>query len=146
MLKRLIIGAYDLATRVPGLRRVLQLSRNVYRWLIGKPLLVHFDQRVYLALPPMADRADYDRLTALNAVDAGGSVTPDMYARLGIAPENAPILPLLQRARAELAATVDLDRMRREGSALVRFEAAWTLFQAGETAAALEAFQALVAD
>ena len=146
MVKRLIYGTYHLAIRIPGLRQVLQLLRNVYRWLIGKPQLVHFDQRVYLALPRMADRNDYDRLTALNAVDAVASVTTEMYARLGIAPENAPILPLLQRARAELAAEVDLDRARRQGSALVRFEAAWTLYQAGETAAALEAFEALVAD
>jgi tetratricopeptide (TPR) repeat protein len=120
--------------------------RNRYRQLKGKPGLVYVEGRIFEGLPAMPDKPVYDQLAALNVVDAVRAVTADFYQRLGLDAQNAPVMKLLERARDELFADLDVESARSQGSVLVRFEAAWNLFQNGKTAAAREEFEALLSD
>jgi hypothetical protein len=146
MLRRTILRLYHLTTRIPVLREVSLSMRNLYRRRKGKPRLISFEGRMVESLPDMPDKPIYDRLVALNAVDAVSAVTTDFYGRLGLDPQNAAVIKLLQGARQELFADVDVERARSEGSVLVRFEAAWNLFQNGKTEVARQEFEALLSD
>jgi hypothetical protein len=145
MLKQLIRGAYHVAIQVPFLRGVSLSLRNYYRVLKGKPRLVHFERAVE-TLPAMPDKGLYDKLAALNVVDAVSAVIEDFYTRLGIDARNAPVIKRLSNARQAVASDIDIARSRSEGSVLVRFETAWQLYQSGKVEAAREEFGALLAD
>ena len=145
-MKRLIFSLYHMMTRIPVVGRLSVFALNLYRQLMGKPRLIYHEHRLVEALPRLPDRALYDKLAALNVVDAVRAVTADFYARLGIDPGAAPVMRILTRTRQDLFGDVDPERARHQGSVLVRFEAAWNLFQAGRTAPALETFRALLSD
>lgn len=146
----LIRRAYHLAARVPGLRQLSEPLRTLYRRLKGKPPVERRGGREIERLLALPDRARYDDLATLNAVAAARHASVALHERLGFDARSAPVLRTVQRVHAGLAAGIDLEQARREGSAPVRFEAAWALHLAGETgdpaAAALETFAALAAD
>lgn len=146
MIKRFIFRIYTLTIGIPVLGGLAFFALNLYRRLRGKPPLVYFQHRLVEALPSLPDRALYDRLTALNIVDTVRGASADVYDRLGIDIRTVAVVKLLTRARQELFAGVDLEHARHHGSVLVRFEAAWNLFQSGETTRAIETFRRLIAD
>jgi hypothetical protein len=145
MLKRFILRAYHLTTRVPVLREISLFMLNRYRRSKGKAEFVPFE-RVVEALPAMSDKPLYDKLAALNTVDAVSTVIADFYDRLGIDVQSVPVMKLLKKARQEIFSGVDAARLCIEGSDLVRFEAAWNLFQNGKGDAARQAFEAMLSD
>jgi tetratricopeptide (TPR) repeat protein len=142
----LIRRAYHLAIRMPGLGQLFQQLRNVYRRLKGKPRITEIGGREIELLPAMPDRARYDALATLNAVTAVRRVTADLHDRLGIDQRRAAVPRTVQHVHDALAAGIDLEQARRDGSTLVRFEAAWALYQAGRIEPALQTFGALSAD
>ena len=142
----MIRRAYQLAIRIPGLRAASQHLRNAYRRLKGKPRVALIGGREIELLPAMPDRDRYDELATLNAVAAVRAVTVEIHDRLGTDHHRAPVAHALQRVLDGLAGGLDLQRALREGSELVRFEAAWALYQAGGIEPALETFSALSRD
>lgn len=145
MLRPLLRRVYHRTTEVPVLGTLALVLLNVYRRLQGRPQVMRVERRLVETLPEMPDRDLYDRLAALNAVDTVQAVTTDFYDRLGLGPDDGPLMARLAAARHALSpGDIDIDRARRDGSILVRFEAAWQLFLNGDRARALVDFEALL--
>jgi hypothetical protein len=144
MLRAVAIGLYTLSTRIPLVREIAFSVRRAYRRRAGKPPIAM--GAAVRELSSIQNRQMYESLVALNAIDTVAAITTGFYKRLGIAPADCAITRVLTRSREALASTVDAERAATDPSLIVRFEAAWRLYQNQETDEALRQFEALFTD
>lgn len=144
-MRRIAALLYIRLSRVPALTTALWHLRNLYRRASGKPALTVVGRALGERLPTMADEALYHRLVADNVVRCVTRVTAAFHERLGVQSVSTPVGAALVAARGAADEPADLERARSEGSPLVRFEAAWWLFEEGQHDRAMATFSELIA-